>query len=125
DLIIAAIQKAGYRPKQDITIALDPAASEFYKEGKYGPRTTDEQIAYLAKLVATYPIDSIEDGLDQNDWDGWFRLTQQLGSKIQLVGDDIFVTNTRFLQRAIDRGVANAILIKVNQIGTLTETAAA
>ena len=125
DLIIEALQKAGYRPKQDITIALDPASSEFYKNGKYRNRTTAEQITYLAGLVQTYPIDSIEDGLDQNDWDGWKQLTQKLGEQIQLVGDDIFVTNTHFLQKAIDMGVANAILIKVNQIGTLTETSAA
>ncbi|PIS02332.1 MAG: phosphopyruvate hydratase [Chlamydiae bacterium CG10_big_fil_rev_8_21_14_0_10_42_34] len=125
DLIVEAIETAGYRPKQDITIALDPAASEFYKNGKYSGKTTDEQIAYLEKLVDTYPIDSIEDGLDQNDWDGWVKLTEKLGKKIQLVGDDIFVTNTRFLKRAIDLNVANSILIKVNQIGTLSETAAA
>lgn len=125
DLIIEAIQKAGFRPKQEITLALDPASSEFYKNHKYRNRTTNEQIDYLTGLVEKYPIDSIEDGLDQNDWDGWARLTQKLGKKIQLVGDDIFVTNTHFLQKAIDQGVANAILIKVNQIGTLTETAAA
>lgn len=125
DLIVEAIQKAGYRPKQDITIALDPASSEFYKSGKYSGKTTDEQIAYLIKLTEQYPIDSIEDGLDQNDWDGWVKLTQKMGKKIQLVGDDIFVTNTRFLQKAIDMHVANSILIKVNQIGTLTETAEA
>ncbi|HSX11064.1 MAG TPA: phosphopyruvate hydratase [Chlamydiales bacterium] len=125
DLIVEAIQKAGYRPKKDLTIALDPAASEFYKKGSYSGRFTEAQIAYLSQLTEKYPIDSIEDGLDQNDWDGWVQLTQKLGKKIQLVGDDIFVTNTRFLQKAIDLGVANAILIKVNQIGTLTETAAA
>ncbi len=125
DLIMEAIVHAGFRPKEQITIALDPAASEFYKNGRYRNRSTDEQIAYLSHLVNTYPIDSIEDGLDQNDWEGWAQLTRQLGAKVQLVGDDIFVTNTRFLQKAIDQGVANAILIKVNQIGTLTETAAA
>ena len=125
DLIVEAIQKAGYRPKQDITIALDPASSEFYKNGKYSGKTTDEQIAYLIKLTEQYPIDSIEDGLDQNDWDGWVKLTQKMGKKIQLVGDDIFVTNTHFLQKAINLHVANSILIKVNQIGTLTETAEA
>lgn len=125
DLIVEAVQKAGYRPRKEIAIALDPASSEFYKNGKYSGRSTDAQIAYLAQLTDKYPIDSIEDGLDQNDWDGWVRLTKQLGKKIQLVGDDIFVTNTRFLQKAIDMGVANSILIKVNQIGTLTETAAA
>ncbi len=125
DLILEAIEKAGYRPKEQITIALDPASSEFYKNGKYSGKTTDEQIDYLTQLVDRYPIDSIEDGLDQNDWAGWERLTKKLGARIQLVGDDIFVTNTRFLQKAIDLHVANAILIKVNQIGTLTETAAA
>ncbi len=125
DLIVEAIQKAGYRPKQEIAIALDPAASEFYKDGKYSGRATEEQIEYLSQLIEKYPINSIEDGLDQNDWSGWIQLTQRLGKRIQLVGDDIFVTNTRFLQRAIDTGVANAILIKVNQIGTLTETIAA
>jgi len=116
DLIVEAIQKAGYRPKQDITIALDPASSEFYKNGKYQGRSTDGQIDYLAQLTKQYPIDSIEDGLAQNDWDGWVLLTKKLGKKIQLVGDDIFVTNTRFLQKAIQEGVANSIL---------TETAAA
>lgn len=125
DLIVQAIEKAGYKTKQDLTLALDPASSEFYKNGKYSGKTTDEQIAYLTKLCETYPIDSIEDGLDQNDWNGWVKLTQKLGKKIQLVGDDIFVTNTQFLQKAIDLGAANAILIKVNQIGTLTETEAA
>ncbi|OGN55640.1 MAG: phosphopyruvate hydratase [Chlamydiae bacterium RIFCSPHIGHO2_12_FULL_44_59] len=122
DLILKAIEQAGFKPKRDISIALDLAASEFYKGGKYSGRTTEEQIAYLATLLKNYPIDSMEDGLDQNDWEGWVALTRELGDKIQLVGDDIFVTNTRFLQQAIDQGAANAILIKVNQIGTLTET---
>jgi enolase len=121
DLIVEAIEKAGYTGK--ITIALDPASSEFYKNGRYSGKTTKEQIDYLEGLVGKYPIDSIEDGLDQNDWAGWIDLTKKLGKKIQLVGDDIFVTNTRFLQKAIDCHAANAILIKVNQIGTLTETA--
>jgi enolase len=124
DLIIEAIEKAGFKPKEEITIALDPAASEFYKNGKYNNRSTQEQIDYLSSLVDQYPIDSIEDGLDQNDWDGWEALTKKLGKKIQLVGDDIFVTNAHFLKKAIDKKVANAILIKVNQIGTLTETIA-
>lgn len=124
DLIMEAIEMAGYKPKDDVTIALDPAASEFYKEKKYSGKTTDEQIAYLQVLCEKYPIDSIEDGLDQNDWDGWVDLTHKLGKKIQLVGDDIFVTNSRFLQKAVDLGAANSILIKVNQIGTLTETKA-
>lgn len=137
ELIMEAIQTAGYQPGKDITIALDLAASEFYKDGfyiemkkkqrglAYAQRSSDEQVAYLSHLVRTYPIDSIEDGLDQNDWAGWAKLTQQLGSHIQLVGDDLFVTNTRYLQKGIDAHVANAILIKVNQIGTLTETAEA
>lgn len=125
DLIVEAIEKAGYLPKEDLSIALDPAASEFFKNGKYSGKTSDEQINYLKTLCEMYPIDSIEDGLDQNDWTGWVKLTRELGKKIQLVGDDIFVTNTRFLKKAIDLGVANAILIKVNQIGTLTETKAA
>lgn len=123
DLIVEAIEKAGYTGK--VTIALDPASSEFYKNGRYSGKTTKEQIEYLNGLVEKYPIDSIEDGLDQNDWAGWIDLTKKLGKKIQLVGDDIFVTNTRFLQKAIDCHAANAILIKVNQIGTLTETAEA
>lgn len=125
DLVLEAIEKAGFRPKTDITIALDPASSEFFKNGKYSGKSTEEQIEYLIGLTEKYPIDSIEDGLDQNDWSGWERLTEKLGKKIQLVGDDIFVTNVRFLKKAIEKHVANAILIKVNQIGTLTETAAA
>ena len=125
DLIVEAIERAGYTPKTDLTIALDPASSEFFKNGKYSGKTTDEQISYLKTLCEIYPIDSIEDGLEQNDWSGWVKLTRELGKKIQLVGDDIFVTNTRFLQKAIDKGAANAILIKVNQIGTLTESKAA
>ncbi len=124
DLIMEAITLAGYRPGQDITIALDVAASEFYKDGKYNGLSIDAQNAYLAQLCAKYPIDSVEDGLDQNDWQGWAKLTHLLGGKVQLVGDDIFVTNTHFLQRAIREHVANAVLIKVNQIGTLTETVA-
>lgn len=122
DLIVHAIQQTGFKPGQEVSIALDPAASEFYTHGRYRNRSTEEQIAYLAQLAHNYPIDSIEDGLAQNDWDGWIRLTQKLGSKIQLVGDDLFVTNTKFLQKGIDCKAANAILIKVNQIGTLTET---
>lgn len=125
DLILQAIEKAGYRPKKDITIALDAAASEFYKNGKYVNRSTQQQIDYLVQLAEKYPITSIEDGLDQNDWEGWAELTKKLGKHVQLVGDDIFVTNTHFLKKAIEKKVANSILIKVNQIGTLTETAAA
>ncbi len=137
DLLLRAIEKAGYKPGIDITLALDAAASEFYQDGfylemkkkntnrPYNRRTSPEQIAYLAKLTQHYPIDSIEDGLDQNDWEGWAQLTREMGSRIQLVGDDLFVTNTRFLERGIEARVANAILIKVNQIGTITETLAA
>jgi len=134
DLIIAAIEKAHLVPGKDVTIALDCAASEFYEKGQYVEkkrgsagknRSFEEQVLYLKTLVQQYPIDSIEDGLDQNDWEGWRLLTEMLGSKIQLVGDDLFVTNTHYLKRGIDEKVANAILIKVNQIGTLTQTAAA
>lgn len=135
DLIINAIEIAGYRPGVDISLALDCAASEFYENGiylerknrdknkPYKKRSYQEQTSYLESLVAKYPIDTIEDGLDQNDWEGWAYLTKQLGGKIQLIGDDIFVTNTKFLQRGIDEKIGNSILIKVNQIGTLTETA--
>ncbi|NCB18292.1 MAG: phosphopyruvate hydratase [Bacteroidia bacterium] len=132
DSIIAAIKKAGYEPGKDITIALDCAASEFYKEGIYdyskfeGPngakRDAKAQVEFLKELATKYPIDSIEDGMDEQDWDGWKLLTEELGSKIQLVGDDLFVTNVQFLKKGIDTGCANSILIKVNQIGTLTET---
>jgi enolase len=135
DLILEAIETAGYKPGVQITIALDAAASEFFENGRYiekkkraarlpfSERTTAQQIAYLSGLASRYPIDTIEDGLDQNDWEGWRALTKAL--KIQIIGDDLFVTNTRFLQKGIDLGAANSILIKVNQIGTLTETAAA
>ena len=132
DSIIAAIESAGYKPGQDVTIALDCAASEFFEDGKYNyakfegengvVRTSDEQADYLAELVEKYPIDSIEDGCDENDWDGWKTLTDRIGSTCQLVGDDLFVTNVKFLRKGINLGVANSILIKVNQIGTLTET---
>lgn len=132
DSILVAVQKAGYIPGKDITIALDCAASEFYKDGLYDysifegatgvKRTQKEQVAYLAELVAKYPIDSIEDGMDQNDWVGWKMLTDAIGHKCQLVGDDLFVTNVEFLRKGIQEGCANSILIKVNQIGTLSET---
>lgn len=134
ELILQAIEVAGFKGAKEISLALDPAASEFYREAAYveqkrtaagKKRSSKEMVDYLAELSQKYPIDSIEDGLDQNDWTGWRLLTQKLGGRIQLVGDDLFVTNTRFLQRGIDEKVANAILIKVNQIGTLTETAAA
>jgi len=136
DMIVQAIEKAGYKPGQDVSIALDLAASEFYdpktqtyferkkKEAQkpFVARSAIEQIAYLESLCSKYPIDSIEDGLDQNDWNGWQTLTSRLKSKLQLVGDDIFVTSPKFLQKGIEENIANAILIKVNQIGTLTET---
>ncbi len=132
DAILAAIKAAGYEPAKDVTIALDCASSEFYKEGIYdytlfeGPegkkRTADEQIDYLEELITKYPIDSIEDGMDEGDWAGWKKLTDRIGNRCQLVGDDLFVTNVDFLSKGIAEGSANSILIKVNQIGTLTET---
>lgn len=129
ELIAEAIELAGYSPGKDVYLGLDVASSEFYKEGRYqmGSQaySSADFVAYLAKLVEHYPIVSIEDGMAENDWDGWRLLTQQLGKKIQLVGDDIFVTNTELLQKGISQKVANAILIKPNQIGTLTETLAA
>lgn len=124
DLIMEAIVASGYLPGKDVTLAIDCAASEFYRNGKYQGRTSMEQTNYLAKLVERYPIDSIEDGMAENDWEGWKILTEKLGKKIQIVGDDLFVTNLKFLKRGIENGVANAILIKPNQIGTLTETIA-
>jgi enolase len=126
--ITRSVEKAGYRPGEDVTFALDPAASEFYKDGKYvlegEGKTFDsgEMIDYLADLAARYPIQSIEDGLAEDDWAGWKLMTERLGGRLQLVGDDLFVTNTERLKRGIQEGAANAILIKVNQIGTLTET---
>ena len=132
DTVTLAVEKAGYKVGEDITYALDCAASEFFENGVYdyakfegdggAHRGSEEQAAYLAELCAKYPIDSIEDGCDENDWDGWKVLTDKIGDKVQLVGDDLFVTNVDFLQKGIDLGVANSILIKVNQIGTLTET---
>jgi enolase len=132
ETILEAIEKAGYTPGEDIYLAFDCAASEFYKDGKYdytkfeGPkgaiRTSAEQVEYLASLAAKYPIISIEDGMDEDDWDGWKLLSEKIGSKVQLVGDDLFVTNVKRLQRGIDSAIANSILVKVNQIGTLTET---
>lgn len=122
EYILRAIEKAGYVAGEQIALALDCAASEFYVDGKYRGRSSSEQVDYLADLALKYPIDSIEDGMDQNDWQGWKLLTDRLGKKIQLVGDDLFVTNPKFLQKGIDQKIANAILIKVNQIGTLTET---
>ena len=128
ELIIAGIEKAGYKPGKDIAIALDPAASEFYEDGKYVMKadnsklSSEEMVAYYAKLVSKYPIISIEDGLAENDWNGWKILTKQLGGKIQLVGDDIFVTNKKIVAEGIKQGIANSVLIKLNQIGTVTET---
>ena len=128
DVIMEAIAKAGYKAGKDIMLAMDVAASEFYKDGKYhmlaegAPKTSTQMVNYLADLVAKYPIISIEDGLAEDDWKGWAALTKKLGGKVQLVGDDLFVTNAARLQMGIDKGVANAILIKVNLIGTLTET---
>lgn len=129
EVIVEAIKKAGYKPGEEIAIAMDVAASEFYKDGKYvlakssgETLTTDQMIDLLASFVEKYPIVSIEDGLGERDWDGWKKLTDRLGDKIQLVGDDLFVTNTKILKEGIEKGIANSILIKVNQIGTLTET---
>ena len=127
EVILLAIEKAGYRPGEQIALALDPASTEFFNGGHYHLKaedrtlSPDEMIAYWADWVERYPILSIEDGLAEDDWGGWARLTQQLGDRVQLVGDDLFVTNTQRLQRGIDNGVANSILVKVNQIGTLTE----
>ncbi len=126
--IIKAIETAGYKPGKDIFIALDPASTEFFKKGKYNLKgegkvlTPDEMVDYYAGLVDKYPIISIEDGMAEEDWDGWKKLTEKIGDKVQLVGDDLFVTNTKRLKKGIEMGVANSILIKVNQIGTLSET---
>ncbi|WP_026672293.1 phosphopyruvate hydratase [Alkalihalobacterium bogoriense] len=126
--IIEAIEKAGYKPGEEIVLAMDAAASEFYEDGKYNlkgegvVRTSEEMVEFYSQLVAKYPIISIEDGLDENDWDGWKKLTEAIGDKVQLVGDDLFVTNTEKLSEGIEKGIGNSILIKVNQIGTLTET---
>ncbi|MCF6223744.1 MAG: phosphopyruvate hydratase [Flavobacteriaceae bacterium] len=135
DTVIQAISKAGYTAGDDVMLALDCAAAEFFVDGKYdytkfegdkgSIRTSEEQADYLAELAEKYPIISIEDGMDENDWDGWKYLTDKIGDKIQLVGDDLFVTNVERLSKGINNGIANSILIKVNQIGTLTETIAA
>ena len=128
EVILEAIEKAGYTPGKDVCIALDPASTEFYKDGKYELKsekrtlTSDQMVDFYAKWVEKYPIVSIEDGLSEDDWDGWVALTQKLGGKVQLVGDDLFVTNTKRLADGIARRAANSILIKLNQIGTLTET---
>ncbi len=135
DSVLKAIEKAGYKAGDDITIAMDCASSEFYEDGKYNyakfegetgkVRTREEQVDYLASLVEKYPIDSIEDGCDENDWEGWKMLNAKIGDKCQLVGDDLLVTNVKFLEKAIAEKAANSILIKVNQIGSLSETLAA
>ncbi len=131
EVILEAVEKAGYKAGQDIFIGIDAASSEFYKDGKYvlasenKSLSSDEFTDVLASWVDKYPILSIEDGMDENDWEGWATLTNRLGGKIQLVGDDLFVTNTEILKQGIDKNIANSILIKVNQIGTLTETLAA
>ena len=129
EVVLEAIQQAGYKPGQQISIALDPAASELFKDGKYvfkksdkSAKSSEEMVRYWAEWAKDYPIVSIEDGLAEDDWDGWAMLTKELGGKIQLVGDDLFVTNVERLQMGIDKGIANSILIKVNQIGTVSET---
>jgi enolase len=126
DILVQAIEKAGYRPGDQISLALDVASTEFFKDGRYafggGSFSSAEMVDELAKLVSRYPIVSIEDGVAEDDWDGWALLTEKLGKTVQLVGDDLFVTNSARLQRGLDLGVANSILIKVNQIGSLTET---
>jgi enolase len=134
--LVTAIEKAGYRPGREVSLAIDCAASSFYdraskcyverkkkaRKQTYAERSTEEQVSFLEELCRNYPIDSIEDGLDEHDWEGWVLLTQRLGSKVQIVGDDLFVTNSKFLSKGISLGAANAILVKLNQIGTLTET---
>ena len=132
DILVQAIKAAGYTPGTDITLALDCAASEYHRDGVYdytlfeGPnghkRTSKEQVDYLERLIETYPIDSIEDGMGENDWEGWAMLTERIGNRCQLVGDDLFVTNVKYLAKGIERHCANSVLVKVNQIGTLTET---
>lgn len=132
DSIMSAIKATGYEPGKDVKIGMDCASSEFFKNGIYDysifegengkKRTADEQIAYLEDLINNYPIDSIEDGMSENDWEGWKKLTERIGNRCQLVGDDLFVTNVEFLEKGIAMGCANSILIKVNQIGSLSET---
>src|SRR5579862_31065 len=129
EVVLEAITKAGYKPGEEIAIALDPAASEFFQDGKYvfkksdkSAKSSEDMVRYWAKWVKDYPIVSLEDGLSENDWEGWEMLTKELGGQIQLVGDDIFVTNIKILEEGIEKGVANSILIKLNQIGTVSET---
>ena len=131
DILLQAIKAAGYTPGEEITLALDCAASEYHRDGVYdytlfeGPsgckRTSKEQVDYLEHLIETYPIDSIEDGMGENDWEGWAMLTERIGNRCQLVGDDLFVTNVKYLGKGIEQKCANSVLVKVNQIGTLTE----
>ena len=131
EALVAGIEAAGYKPGEDLVIALDPATSEIYHDGAYDLEhegrklSSDELAGYWADLASRYPIKSIEDGMDEEDWDGWKALTDRVGDTVQLVGDDLFVTNTERLRRGIEAGVGNSILVKVNQIGTLTETLAA
>ncbi|HEY1802409.1 MAG TPA: phosphopyruvate hydratase [Terriglobales bacterium] len=129
EVVLEAIQQAGYKPGEQIAIALDPAASEFFQDGKYvfkksdkSAKSSDEMVKFWAKWAKDYPIVSLEDGLSENDWEGWANLTKELGGKIQLVGDDIFVTNIKIFGKGIEKGIANSILIKLNQIGTVSET---
>ncbi|MDP9196690.1 MAG: phosphopyruvate hydratase, partial [Pseudomonadota bacterium] len=128
DFLMQAIEAAGYKPGKDVALAIDAAATEFFKKGKYvlegegKTLTSDGMVKYWASLVKNYPIVSLEDGMAEDDWDGWKALTEAIGNKVQLVGDDLFVTNPERLKQGIDKGIANAILVKVNQIGTLTET---
>jgi len=135
DTLLQAIEKAGYKPGDDVMLALDCASSEFYKNGRYdyrkfegdkgADRSREEQVSYLAELCSKYPIISIEDGMQEDDWEGWKLLTDKIGDRVQLVGDDLFVTNVKRLKKGIDEGIANSILVKVNQIGSLSETMAA
>ena len=132
DIIVEAIQRSGYRPSEDVLLAIDAAASELWADGAYTlhwssgqKRSTTDMVAFYAELTNRYPIVSLEDGIDENDWDGWAQLTAALGDRVQLVGDDLFATNTERLNRGIHKGIANSILVKVNQIGTLSETLAA
>lgn len=132
DIIVEAIQRSGYRPSEDVLLAIDAAASELWADGAYTlhwssgqKRSTADMVAFYAELTNRYPIVSLEDGIDENDWDGWAQLTAALGDRVQLVGDDLFATNTEHLNRGIHKGIANSILVKVNQIGTLSETLAA
>ncbi len=129
ELIVEAIEKAGYKPGEDIAIALDPAASSFYKDGRYvlsrsgaGEKTSDEMVAIFQEWIKKYPIISIEDGLAENDWDGFRKMTSQMGDKIQIVGDDVYVTNTDFIKKGIETHATNSVLIKLNQIGSVSET---